>query len=57
MSTDPTDTVPPAAGTWEQPAGTPLSTPAEPEHPEALLGAAFAGGLVAALILKRLGRD
>ena len=26
------------------------------ERPEALVGAAFAGGLVAALILKRLGR-
>ena len=26
------------------------------EHPEILVGAAFAGGIVAALILKRLGR-
>jgi hypothetical protein len=26
------------------------------EHPEILVGAAFAGGLVAAFVLKRLGR-
>ena len=28
-----------------------------PDHPEILVGAAFAGGLVAAFILRRLGGD
>jgi hypothetical protein len=49
----PTDTVPPDSS-----AATPLANlPVDvDEHPEILVGAAFAGGLVAALILKRLGR-
>ena len=35
----------------------PPATPAlEEQRPEVLVGAAFAGGLVAAMILKRLGR-
>ena len=48
----------------EQPAGTaadsglpgPLANLPVEEHPEILVGAAFAGGIVAAFILKRLGR-
>jgi hypothetical protein len=36
--------------TWASPAA-----PAGAERPEVLVGAAFAGGLVAAMILKRLG--
>jgi len=53
---EPTPTVPPAEGTWRAPAGT-ATAPAPTDKPEALVGAAFAGGLVAAMILKRLGRD
>jgi hypothetical protein len=34
----------------------PPADAAPPERPELQVGAAFAGGLVAALILKRLGR-
>ena len=34
----------------------PLANLPVDEHPEILVGAAFAGGLVAAFILKRLGR-
>jgi hypothetical protein len=34
----------------------PLANLPVEEHPEILVGAAFAGGLVAAIILKRLGR-
>ena len=33
--------------------GLPLGIP--PDHPEILVGAAFAGGVVAAFLLKRLG--
>jgi hypothetical protein len=48
----------------DQPAGTaadsglpgPLANLPVEEHPEILVGAAFAGGIVAAFILKRLGR-
>jgi hypothetical protein len=48
----------------EQPAGIaadsglpgPLANLPVEEHPEILVGAAFAGGIVAAFILKRLGR-
>jgi hypothetical protein len=32
----------------------PVSTASSPSRPEVLVGAAFAGGLLAALILKRL---
>jgi hypothetical protein len=39
----------------EEPSGLPFGIP--PDHPEILVGAAFAGGLVAAFILKRLGGD
>jgi hypothetical protein len=42
-----------------EPAGAaapPVRAPDEEEHPEVFVGAAFAGGLVAALILKRLTR-
>jgi hypothetical protein len=49
---------------FEQPPGTaasgglpgPLANLPVEEHPEILVGAAFAGGIVAAFILKRLGR-
>jgi hypothetical protein len=34
----------------------PLANLPVDEHPEILVGAAFAGGLVAALVLKRFGR-
>jgi hypothetical protein len=59
---EPTPTVGPSEATTEHPAGTakpaggpfPIEIPAD--RPELLVGAAFAGGLVAALILKRLGR-
>jgi hypothetical protein len=34
----------------------PLANLPVDEHPEILVGAAFAGGLVAAFVLKRLGR-
>jgi hypothetical protein len=60
---EPTPTVTVATATPAEPAGTaadesgglPFGIP--PDHPEILVGAAFAGGLVAALILKRLGSD
>jgi hypothetical protein len=42
---------PPAEGGSELPFGIP------PDRPEILVGAAFAGGLVAAIILKRFGGD
>jgi hypothetical protein len=60
---EPTRTVTVTTATPAEPAGTAAGEPAElpfgipPEHPEILVGAAFAGGLVAALILKRLGSD
>jgi hypothetical protein len=58
----PTPTVTVTRATPESPPGTaagaeslPLGIP--PDRPEFLVGAAFAGGLVAAFILKRLGGD
>jgi hypothetical protein len=57
---EPTPTVDASQATDEHPAGTALPAGGLPaaaaERPEILVGAAFAGGLVAALILKRLGR-
>jgi hypothetical protein len=62
---EPTPVVGAADATPEQPAGTaaggidlpgPLANLPIEEHPEILVGAAFAGGIVAAFILKRLGR-
>ena len=38
-------------------AGTELPFGIPPDRPEILVGAAFAGGLLAAIILKRLGGD
>ena len=54
----PTDTVGHGQQTSGHPAGTASPEGGIPvtERPEALVGAAFAGGLVLALILKRLGR-
>jgi hypothetical protein len=63
---EPTPTVTVVAATPERPAGStaaggsasselPFGIP--PDRPEILVGAAFAGGLVAAFILKRLGSD
>jgi hypothetical protein len=54
----PTDTVGRGEQTHNHPPGSALPEGGIPvtERPEALVGAAFAGGLVAALILKRLGR-
>jgi hypothetical protein len=60
-SPEPTPTVPPAAGTAGRPAGTAL--PGGPavnelaeERPEVLVGAAFAGGILGAMMLKRITR-
>jgi hypothetical protein len=44
-----------ASGAAANPTELPFGIP--PERPEILVGAAFAGGLVAAFILKRLGGD
>jgi hypothetical protein len=63
---EPTPTVTVVASTPARPAGSaaadasssselPFGIP--PDRPEILVGAAFAGGLVAAFILKRLGSD
>ena len=63
---EPTPTVTVVASSPSHPAGTaasgepssselPFGIP--PDRPEILVGAAFAGGLVAAIILKRLGSD
>jgi hypothetical protein len=58
---EPTPTVPPAGATPGHPAGSALpGGPAVAEvaeqRPEVLVGAAFAGGLVVAMILKRITR-
>jgi hypothetical protein len=62
---EPTPVVGAAEATTERPAGTaangialpgPLANLPVEEHPEILVGAAFAGGIVAAFILKRFGR-
>jgi hypothetical protein len=49
-----------SAGTGATVGGVPLPGPLAnlpvDEHPEILVGAAFAGGIVAAFLLKRLGR-
>ena len=45
----------PSATTSDQPSDLPFGIP--PDRPEILVGAAFAGGLVAAFILRRLGGD
>ncbi|MEA2317091.1 MAG: hypothetical protein QOD44_1280 [Solirubrobacteraceae bacterium] len=63
----PTATVPVAQAPTARPAGS-VAAPGDPgtpelpfgippDRPEFLVGAAFAGGLVAAFILKRLGGD
>jgi hypothetical protein len=60
----PTPVVGQGEASFEQPAGTaasgglpgPLANLPVEEHPEILVGAAFAGGIVAAIVLKRLGR-
>jgi hypothetical protein len=56
--TTPTATVGHGEQTSTQPAGSVRAEGGPPvtERPEALVGAAFAGGLVFALILKKLGR-
>jgi hypothetical protein len=62
---EPTPVVGAGAASTAHPAGTaanggglpgPLANLPIEEHPEILVGAAFAGGVVAAFILKRLGR-
>jgi hypothetical protein len=61
---EPTPVVGAGEATTDRPAGTaansglpgPLANLPVEEHPEILVGAAFAGGIVAAFILKRLGR-
>jgi Zn-dependent protease len=54
---EPTPTVGVAEATFGQPVGSALldAQPVDP-HPEKLVGAAFAGGLVAAVFLKGLSR-
>lgn len=61
----PTPIVGQGDASFEQPPGTaaggvplpgPLANLPVEEHPEILVGAAFAGGIVAAFLLKRLGR-
>jgi hypothetical protein len=58
----PTPTVTVTRSTPAHPPGTaeeenPLPFGIPPDRPEILVGAAFAGGIVAAFILKRLGGD
>jgi hypothetical protein len=55
-TTEPTGTVGHGQQTADHPAGSAMPEGGIPftERPEALVGAAFAGGLLAALILKRL---
>ena len=63
----PTPTVPAAEATTASPAGSVAAASGEqgtelpfgipPDRPEILVGAAFAGGLLAAIILKRFGGD
>jgi hypothetical protein len=66
---EPSATVPASEATTARPAGS-VAAPASsadqaselpfgipPDRPEILVGAAFAGGLVAAFILRRLGGD
>jgi hypothetical protein len=58
-ASEPTPVVGASEATWGQPAGSalleggPAGAPVDP-HPEKAVGAAFAGGLVAALFLKSL---
>jgi hypothetical protein len=60
----PTPVVGEGDASFEQPPGTaagsalpgPLANLPVEEHPEILVGAAFGGGIVAAFLLKRLGR-
>jgi hypothetical protein len=60
---EPTPTVTVTGSTPVNPPGTAADEPAAlpfgipPDRPEFLVGAAFAGGVVAAIILKRLGGD
>ena len=56
--TEPTPTVGHDQQTHSHPAGSAMPEGGIPatERPEVLVGAAFAGGFIAALILKRLGR-
>jgi hypothetical protein len=62
---EPTPTVSPSDATTQRPAGTaapsasfdgPSAVSSAAERPEVLVGAAFAGGLITAMLLKRLGR-
>jgi hypothetical protein len=60
---EPAPTVTVVASTPVTPPGTAADEPSElpfgipPDRPEILVGAAFAGGLLAAFILRRLGGD
>lgn len=61
VSADPTPVVNPSEASWRQPPGSAMLDGAEagaPDapKPEVLLGAAFAGGLLAGVVLKRLTR-
>ncbi len=64
IAPEPTPTVTASEASWSRPVGSaapdPASAPpagdAAADRPEVLVGAAFAGGLVFAMMLKRLGR-
>lgn len=55
---EPTPTVPASEASWSQPAGTAWDAgeggAGAAERPEVMVGAAFAGGLLAALIARKL---
>ena len=57
--TEPTPTVPHDTQTRTHPAGSAMPEGGVPvtERPEAMVAGAFAGGLLFAMILKKLGRD
>lgn len=50
-----TETQPPSASSWSPPTSDSAASTVD-EHPEIPVGAAFAGGFVLAMILKRLAR-
>ena len=54
MTTDTAQT-PPGSGSHAMSGGTPAASSSPADRPEVQVGAAFAGGFLVALILKRLG--
>jgi hypothetical protein len=53
---EPTPVVGAADATWSTPAGSAAASAPIDEHPEKKVGAAFGGGLLAAIVLKSLAR-